>query len=110
MEIAGAKPTHQVGAIGGALVGRLAVVQATDVEDEIKRLGRLRRGKHIAILQVTLGTGDLASIARHFQRAINEVNSSCLPALLLENRMLQAELPGYAEHATKVRFRLIPRV
>ncbi len=29
---------------------------------------------------------------------------------LLEDRMLQAELPGYAEYATKVRFRLIPRV
>ena len=28
----------------------------------------------------------------------------------LEDRMLQAELPGYAEYATKVRFRLIPRV
>ena len=29
---------------------------------------------------------------------------------LLEDRMLQAELPGYAEYATKVRSRLIPRV
>ena len=29
---------------------------------------------------------------------------------LLEDRMLQAELPGYAEYATKVRFRLIPCV
>ena len=28
----------------------------------------------------------------------------------LEDRMLHAELPGYAEYATKVRFRLIPRV
>lgn len=29
---------------------------------------------------------------------------------VLEDRMLHAELPGYAEYATKVRFRLIPRV
>ncbi len=29
---------------------------------------------------------------------------------LLEDRMLHAELPGYAEYATKVRFRLIPYV
>ena len=59
----GGKPAHQVGAVGGALVGRLPTVQATDVEDEIKRLGRLRRGKHIALLEVDLGTGGLASRA-----------------------------------------------
>ena len=29
---------------------------------------------------------------------------------VLEDRMLQAELPGYAEYATNIRFRLIPRV
>ena len=28
----------------------------------------------------------------------------------LEDRTLQAELPGYAEYATRVRFRLIPGV
>jgi protein-S-isoprenylcysteine O-methyltransferase Ste14 len=28
----------------------------------------------------------------------------------LEDRMLHAELPGYAEYATRVRFRLVPGV
>jgi len=76
----GGEPAHQVCAVGRAFVGTTKAVQAADIDNEVKRFARLWR-KRIALFELNLCTGGLASRTRHLQRSVDEVNPGYLPAL-----------------------------
>lgn len=69
----------------------------------------VRHPGYVGLIALTLSFPPILGSTRAFIPASIAV-ASLVVRTALEDRTLQAKLPGYADYATRVRFRLVPRL